>query len=261
MRWFQLILAVGLLVPGSLVAQDGAERGAREQGDETRAMQAAEKELLTNIRARLDAVGRNDVAAWQQYVADDMLAPLEAGMPSKRAWVREHESWPKQVKYWYGEVEDVKVRRHGDTAIVAFRAKQFNEVGGQTTYATRWQIETHIREDGRWKLVAVADCVIPREPEAVHVDPKVYDAYAGKYEWAPGMVSIVRREEDKLMEGWAGQGEHELLPESENTFFVKGEAASGDSSRVIFVKDERGTVTHFVYREWGLTDRVVKKVQ
>jgi len=35
----------------------------------------------------------------------------------------------------------------------------------------------------------------------------------------------------------AGVGEDELLPEDENTFFVKGEAATGSSSKTIFVRD------------------------
>ena len=53
----------------------------------------------------------------------------------------------------------------------------------------------------------------------------------------------------------------EWLPESETTFFVPGEAAGGDSSRIIFVKDAGGRVTHYIYRELGATDRIVKKVK
>jgi hypothetical protein len=37
-----------------------------------------EAELLASIRARMDAVARNDTKAWSQFVADDMLAPLPA---------------------------------------------------------------------------------------------------------------------------------------------------------------------------------------
>jgi hypothetical protein len=42
---------------------------------------------------------------------------------------------------------------------------------------------------------------------------------------------------------------------------MKGEAASGDSSRITFVRDAGGRVTHYVYRELGGTDRIVKKVK
>lgn len=53
----------------------------------------------------------------------------------------------------------------------------------------------------------------------------------------------------------------EWLPESATTFFVPGEAAGGDSSRIVFVKDASGRVTHYIYRELGATDRIVKKVK
>jgi hypothetical protein len=56
-------------------------------------------------------------------------------------------------------------------------------------------------------------------------------------------------------------GEDELLPENETTFFIKGEAAGGSSSRTIFVKDSAGRVTHYIYREYGGTDRIVKKIR
>jgi hypothetical protein len=45
------------------------------------------------------------------------------------------------------------------------------------------------------------------------------------------------------------------------TFFVPGEAAGGESSRIVFVKDAAGRITHYIYRELGATDRIVKKVR
>jgi hypothetical protein len=42
---------------------------------------------------------------------------------------------------------------------------------------------------------------------------------------------------------------------------MPGAAAGGDTSRIIFAKDADGRVTHYIYREFGTTDRIVKKVQ
>ena len=106
----------------------------------------AEEEVVSAVRSRLDAVRRNDAAAWSKFVADDMMAPLEGALPSKQGWIRQHESWPREVT-------------------------------------------------------------------------------------------------------------------SETTFFVPGEAAGGDSSRIIFVKDDSGRVTHYIYHERGATDRIVRKVK
>jgi ketosteroid isomerase-like protein len=220
-----------------------------------------EEEVLAAIRARMETVARNDVAAWATYVDDDVIIPLEGAMRSKQAWMKEHQSWPREWKYWFGPPEDVKVRIHGDTAVVTYHSKQFNEIGGQTTYQHRWQIETLMRRGKKWMLVALADGLIPLEPVAAKVDASVYDDYVGQYEWAPTMISTIAREGDKLMEQSTGQDKVELLPENETTFFVKGEAASGDSSRFIFVKDHTGRVTHYFYRELGGMDRVVKKIK
>jgi ketosteroid isomerase-like protein len=218
----------------------------------------AEQEVLAAVRNRLDALARNDLASWADLVADDMISPLGG---TKQNWLKTHKSWPREVKYWYGPLEDVMVRVHGDTAIVTYTARQFTEVGGQTTSANRWQIETHVRTHGRWLLAAVADSVIPPEPVAVKVEPGIYDSYAGQYEWAPTLISTITKEGSKLVEQLSGQDESELTPESETTFFYKGAAAGGDSSRIIFVKDSNGRVTHYIYREYGATDRIVKKIK
>jgi hypothetical protein len=35
----------------------------------------------------------------------------------------------------------------------------------------------------------------------------------------------------------------------------------GDSSRIVFVKDASGRVTHYLYRESSATDRIVRKIK
>jgi ketosteroid isomerase-like protein len=221
----------------------------------------AEEEIVSAIRGRLDATRRNDIAAWSGFVADDMMAPLEGALRSKQGWIRQHQSWPREVSYWYGPLEDVKVRVDGDIAIATFHAQQFTQIGGQTTSVHKWQIETHVRRDGRWLLLGVADGLIPPEPAPAKVDPSILAAYAGDYEWAPTLISKIEPQSDRLLERFGGGDATEWLPESATTFFVPGEAAGGDSSRIIFVKDASGRVTHYIYRELGATDRIVRKVR
>ncbi len=186
----------------------------------------------------------------------------DPGIPfSKQAWIRWHRSWPREVTYWYGPLEDVKVRISGDTAMVTFHADQLTEVGGQTTKVHKWQIETHVRREGRWLLLGVADGLIWPEPKAARIDPSLLDDYVGHYEWAPTLISKIERKDDHLAEIFGTSEPDEWLPESATTFFVPGEAAGGESSRIVFVKDAAGRVTHYIYRELGATDRIVKKVR
>jgi ketosteroid isomerase-like protein len=219
----------------------------------------AEQEILAAIRARLDAAAHNDLKEWARYVADDALAPLEGTTRYKQAWMTRHASWPRDVKTYYGPLEDVKVRIHGDTAVVAYRAKQYVDVDGQVTYAETWQIETHMRRGKDWVQVAVADAPIPREPVAANVDPNAYDAYVGQYQWAPDLVSTITREGDKLFETFLAGDKTELAPETETTFFYRG--GDPDSTRITFVKDATDRVTHYVYRTYGSTDFIAKKIK
>lgn len=99
---------------------------------------AKEDDVLAAIRARLAASAANDTKAWSHFVADDMITPLEGDTPSKAAWVKTHASWPREVKYWYGPLQDPKVRLHGDTAIVVYHAEKFTKVGAETTSVHKW---------------------------------------------------------------------------------------------------------------------------
>ena len=72
----------------------------------------------------------------------------------------------------------------------------------------------------------------------VTVDAKVFDAYVGEYEIAPGFVMRVFREGDKFMTQATGQEKFEIFAESETTF-----APRAFNARLTFVKDAEGKVT------------------
>ncbi|MBI3477872.1 MAG: DUF3471 domain-containing protein [Acidobacteria bacterium] len=258
MRWMVFALSLCLGASTLMPAQDHGATGVRKGTHASEPAVKEEQEILAAVRARLDALAKRDFAAWASFVSDDMIAPLGG---TKQGLLRERGSWPAEVKYFYGPLEDVKVKVFGDTAIVVYHSKQFNEIGGQTTYEHRWQLETHMRRGKKWMLVAVGDGIIPPEPIPAKVDPAIYDAYVGQYEWSPTLISTITREGDELREEFGNMGKSELLPENERTFFVKGEAAGGDSSRITFVKDAVGRVTHYLYHEFGGTDRIVKKIK
>ena len=70
------------------------------------------------------------------------------------------------------------------------------------------------------------------------VDAKIFDAYVGEYEVGPGFVLRVFREGDKFMTQATGQGQFEIFPESETTFYPTAFVA-----KLTFVKDADGKVT------------------
>jgi CubicO group peptidase (beta-lactamase class C family) len=76
------------------------------------------------------------------------------------------------------------------------------------------------------------------ETGPVAVDPKLFDAYVGEYEFAPGFVVRVFREGDKFMTQATGQPQFEIFAESETTFYPRAFEA-----KLTFIKDADGKVT------------------
>jgi len=89
---------------------------------------------------------------------------------------------------------------------------------------------------------------------AAKVDSKIYDAYTGRYELAPGFVLAISKDGEKLTGQATGQRAFELSPESEIKFFVREVNA-----RVTFVKDDKGVVTGLILHQNG-RDMPAKKL-
>ena len=75
------------------------------------------------------------------------------------------------------------------------------------------------------------------ETPTVTIDPKVFDAYVGEYEIAPGFVLCVFREGDKFMTQATGPPAFEIVPESETVFSPRAFPA-----KLTIVKDTDGKV-------------------
>jgi CubicO group peptidase (beta-lactamase class C family) len=76
------------------------------------------------------------------------------------------------------------------------------------------------------------------EQGPVTVDAKVFDAYVGEYQLAPGFVMRVFREGDKFLTQATGQGQVEILAESETVFYPRK-----INAKLTFIKDSEGKVT------------------
>jgi CubicO group peptidase (beta-lactamase class C family) len=92
------------------------------------------------------------------------------------------------------------------------------------------------------------------ERKEVHVDPKVYDSLAGRYELAPGVFMAVRRDGDRLMTQLAALPTVEIFPESEHDYFAKVVDA-----QVTFVTDPGGKAMELILHQNG-EDQHAKRV-
>ena len=100
----------------------------------------------------------------------------------------------------------------------------------------------------------------PAEGKVVAIDPKLYDAYAGRYEFGPGAVLTVTREGDRLFVEATGGSDvysfrlkqkEELFPTSDTDFFSRNRR--GD--RLRFAKDGKGNALTLNPGRWALPAR------
>jgi D-alanyl-D-alanine-carboxypeptidase/D-alanyl-D-alanine-endopeptidase len=115
-----------------------------------------------------------------------------------------------------------------------------------------------IDDIGRHLLVSqypLAKLEPPKVHKAIQLDPKIFDAYAGEYQLAPGFSLIFSREGDKFFIQPPGQSKTEILPESETDFFL----AAADA-QVTFVKDDKGEVIQAVLHQAG-RNQTAKKIK
>ena len=224
---------------------------------QTLADKQVEAELLRIQREMIDTSLRGDKSAFERYAADAYIETDFNGAVTTRARILDNFLTPPASIKPTLEIQDVQVHVYGDTAAMSSRGIYRAEAKGQKITNSFRTTDVWLRHDGRWQLIASHDSQIPPERVAVNVDPKIFDAYVGAYEISPGLVFTVTREGDKLMGQSTGEKKlHELLPQNETTFFIKG-----DPDLDIFVKDEKGQVTHMIFRSMDGRELKAKKIK
>ena len=224
---------------------------------QTPADKQVEQELLKITREMIDTSLRGDKSAYERYTADTYIETDFYGAVTTKARVLDNFLAPPSSMKPTLEIQDVQVHVYGDTAVMSSRGIYRAEANGQKITNSFRTTDVWLRRDGRWQLIASHGSQIPPERVAVNVDPKIYDAYVGEYEIAPGFVFNVTRQGDKLVGQTTGEKKlHELLPQNETTFYIKG-----DPDLNIFVKDERGQVTHIIFRSQDGREIKAKKTK
>ena len=211
------------------------------------ALSRTEAELLRIVTDQFSAITRGDMAAYGSSMADDLIYITHLGTVYSKP-----EILARTLRYFkegmgrkFSDIRDVHVVE--DTGSAIFTC----EVTRQTTYGDqkfreRLQRTVHfVRRNGRWQAVLIQLTVVPENHHvAAQIDSPRLDAYVGRYLWTSGMVNTITREGGKLMSQWRATGSKtELLPLNETTFFGRD-----DLGETIFVKNDAGRVTHYIYR-------------
>jgi len=86
----------------------------------------------------------------------------------------------------------------------------------------------------------------PQDRQAITVDPKIFDDYAGQYEVVPGVILTITRDGEHLMAQTKGQAKAEIFPSSETEYFSRRVDV-----QIRFVRNEQGQVTGMVIVQNG----------
>jgi hypothetical protein len=113
-----------------------------------------------------------------------------------------------------------------------------------------------VKKAGYWQLLQAQGTRLAPERKPTSLDPKLLDAFVGKYEFGPNAVATVTREGDAIR--WRGGNRMPvtLIPLSETQFFAKE-----TETEMMFVKNESGQVTGVVLRLGSCQDSKAKKIE
>jgi pimeloyl-ACP methyl ester carboxylesterase len=201
----------------------------------------AEQELRKLENDWLSVYISGDKATYDRVVADDFTGTDESAV--KRGKEQDRALLPAAPTP--GGValnEDVEVRLYGETAVVTgrivtkFKARDQEILGFATRFTDTW-----LKRQGRWQVVARHYSRLPIVRKAIKLDAKIYDAYAGEYELAPGLSLGIFKEGESLFGQVTGQPKFELYPESEIVFFLKAPPAL-----FLFIRNDKGQVAQML---------------
>jgi hypothetical protein len=244
--------AAGLFRPtAAAAAVSGAEQGRTENA------------VLELERTWMNAMVQRDEPTLRNLMADDFK--------------RVEKPWPNISMFkpqWIGNAVrltrietfrhlTMSVRVSGNRAVVATRYRwrgviaevPINEiVTAQDTWeqrSGRWQIiQQFISHTGK---VGATDKPTARR-RAIRVDPAIYLAYVGRYQFGPSRILTIKHEGGRLIHEGSGGHRAELLPETQTRFFRR------DISVLTTFVQKDGQVTHVVHRHTNGRESTGKRI-
>jgi Domain of unknown function (DUF4440) len=180
-----------------------------------------ENELVRRTQELYDAVVLGNQAPWKKYFADDSIFADEKGRTMDKAKLVA-DITPLPVGYSGAiKLEHMQSRIYDKVAILSYDANETETIFGQNLSARYHIIDTWLRRDGNWQIIASQAHRYYEDPAVGNADPKKFPDFIGSYELAPGQTRTVIAEGDSLFVERSGKKD-QLFPETAELFFRKG---------------------------------------
>ncbi|WP_420242827.1 DUF4440 domain-containing protein [Roseiterribacter gracilis] len=186
-------------------------------------------------------------AVWTRLLDDDAIYTDENGKRfSKNEMVATIKPLPTGVTGNLGPV-DLRVRRHGDSAVVTYDIDEHEDYHGARLHALYRVTDSWVRRKQGWRLVAGQVLAVPHDPPAVTLPATQLDDYVGSYALGGTERYVITRDGDGIAGSRNGGAAKKIACELRDVFFTPG----SPRSRKIFQRDANGRVTGFVDRREG----------
>ena len=201
-----------------------------------------ETELVRRTQELYDAVVPGNQAPWKKYFADDSIFADEKGRTmDKTKLVADITPMPAGYSGAI-KIEKVQSRIYDNVAILSYDANETETIFGQNLRARYHVIDTWLRRDGNWQIIASQAHRYYEDPAVGKTDPTKFPDFIGAYELAPGQTRTIIAEGDSLFVERSGKKD-QLFPEASEVFFRKG-----IEGRILFRYDKNGKVDALIDR-------------
>ena len=202
---------------------------------------AAEQEIISAARDRASSLTKNECDKWASYVADDFQDIEPLGTESHDQLLngcRKNAHLTTECKS-ERTLSDFHFQFLGNFAFVYYQYGTTEHCGELTWPNPHRQVDTYERRNGKWVALYAVEVGQPLDPPVAKIDAAILDDYTGQYAWQGAhIVDTLTRKGDKLYIQTTGDdAPTELVPQSPDTFFVRGSL-----NRDTFVRDASGKV-------------------
>lgn len=196
-----------------------------------------ERELQDVMQERRAALTHGDADGYAKLTAADLVVLDDDGN------VRTKESVLKQIRNDGArppdQISDVHTQINGDIGIISYHTDRADKLGNQTITSETRSLETYKRTSGQWILIsrAIVPLTYPNRKPAT-VDPAVYDAYNGTYDFGDNFLVTVKRDgANLLISNSEDKTPQRLLPFSDQSFYQ-----DKSSGVLTFIRDKKSKV-------------------
>ena len=196
--------------------------------------------LEKQTQAFSDAGQRGDGAAMAKDLDPDVIFFNETGEQATRADMASSTPPPAGTPVRTITTTDWGCKIHGDVAVTSFIDILQRGKPGEMKFRS---VESWKKEKVGWKMIGSETLTLVQDPEAIALDGKALDEYAGTYEAPGGMIFVFAHKGDDLVAAVNGGAETAQKAQARDIFFTAGH---GNTPKV-FQRGADGKITGFLY--------------